>query len=96
MARRGARPKLKATSGRLLFLAAGRTRYIALLIDEVEILVVALYGMFQQNLRFASAALRFVANIALTIDKVKEFFVVSLEFQLLDLLRHGGAPSILH
>jgi hypothetical protein len=51
--------------------------------------------MLQQDLRFASAALRLVANVAFTIDEVKKLLVIPLEVQLLDLFGHDGNSSVL-
>src|SRR5216684_6159868 len=69
-----------------------RTRYVAILVDEVEEVVVALDGFFHQHLGFALARLRLLADAAVPVQVIKIGLVIALEVQLLHLFRHGFRP----
>jgi hypothetical protein len=66
----------------------GRPRNVTFFIDEIKKLVIPLYGMRNQHLRFAIARLGFGTNIPFAINEIQVFFVVSFQAQLLYLLCH--------
>jgi hypothetical protein len=70
------------------FSAARRARYIAVLINEVQELVIPVHGILHQNLRLAVASLRLLANVPATINEIQICLVIALKIQLLHFFGH--------
>ena len=89
----------KAVSGglfALLFLSRPTYRAgdVTIFVDEVQELSFALDCVGNKHLSFTFSRLRFLTNVAVTVDVVKEAFVIALKIELLDFLSHRSTPYV--
>jgi hypothetical protein len=68
--------------------AALTAGYVPIFVEEIEILVVAVNGLFDEHFSITRSRLMFSANTAAPIDEVEKVLVVAFKTQLLYFFRH--------
>jgi hypothetical protein len=75
-------------SGGVLLRTAPGAGYVAIFINEIQELIVALDGARHQDLGIAFARFRLLANIAFAVEIVEIILIIAFQVKLLDLFRH--------
>src|SRR5256885_108363 len=82
----------RVSSWRLAAGGAARASDIAILVDEIQELVVALDRVRNQHFSLAFARLGLLADVALAIEEIEILLVIPFQIQLLNLFSHGSSP----